>query len=42
VVEPFEPVSEEERDALAEEGERLGRFVEGRVETSEVRFAKGI
>jgi hypothetical protein len=41
VVEPFEPVSEE-RDALAEEGERLGRFVEGRVETSEVRFAKGI
>jgi hypothetical protein len=41
VVEPFEPVSEE-RDALAAEGEGLRRFVEGRVETSEVRFEKGI
>jgi hypothetical protein len=42
VIEPFEPLSEEERDALAEEGWRLVRFVtepEG-AEAFEVRFAE--
>lgn len=39
VIEPFEPLSKEDRDALAEEGERLLRFVEDGAETFEVRFA---
>ena len=40
VVEPFEPLSRQERDALSEEGERLVRFVaepDG-VDTFEIRF----
>jgi hypothetical protein len=42
VVEPFEPLSKEDRDAMAEEGERLVRFVaepEG-AEAFEVRIAE--
>jgi hypothetical protein len=42
LIEPFEPLSENDRDALAEEGERLVRFMavpEG-VETFEIRFAE--
>jgi hypothetical protein len=42
VIEPFEPLSKQDRDALAEEGERLIRFVaepEG-AEAFEVRFAE--
>jgi Winged helix DNA-binding domain len=41
-IEPFEPLAKEHRDALAEEGERLIRFVvepDG-AETYEVRFAE--
>jgi hypothetical protein len=40
VVEPFEPLPKEARDALVEEGEQLVRFVGGSTETSEVRFAE--
>ena len=41
MIEPFEAMSREDRDALTEEGERLARFVAGRRgdEASEVRFA---
>jgi len=42
VIEPFEPLAKNNRDALAEEGERLVRFMtvpEG-VGTSEIRFAE--
>jgi hypothetical protein len=42
MIEPFEPLAEEDRDALAEEGERLIRFVaepEG-AEAYEIRFAE--
>jgi len=42
VVEPFGPLDKKDRDALAEEGERLLRFVADDAETFEVRFdAKG-
>ncbi len=40
VIEPFEPLSGEARDALLEEGERLLRFVEDGAEAIEVRFAE--
>lgn len=40
VVEPFEPLADEDRDALTEEGERLVRFVAGGAKTAEVRFAE--
>jgi len=40
VVEPFESLSARDRDALAEEGERLVRFVEDGTERVEVRFAQ--
>jgi hypothetical protein len=42
VIEPFEPLSKQDRNALAEEGERLIRFVaepEG-AEAFEIRFAE--
>lgn len=39
VIEPFEPLSQEIRDALAEEGEQLLHFVEDRSETFDIRFA---
>jgi hypothetical protein len=42
MIEPFEPLAKEDRDALAEEGERLIRFVaepEG-AEAYEIRFAE--
>jgi hypothetical protein len=38
VIEPFETLTEEDRNTLAEEGERLVRFVEDGAETFEVRF----
>ena len=37
VIEPFEPLPEEARDALLEEGERLIRFVEDDAEAFEIR-----
>jgi hypothetical protein len=40
LIEPFEPLLERKRDALAEEGERLVRFVGEGAETFEVRFAE--
>jgi hypothetical protein len=40
VIEPFEPLADEDRDALTEEGERLLRFVADGAETAEVRFAE--
>jgi hypothetical protein len=41
VIKPFEPLSKKDRDALAEEGERLLRFAsDGAAEPSEVRFAE--
>ena len=39
VVEPFEPLSKEDRATLVEEGERLVRFVEPEAASTEVRFA---
>jgi hypothetical protein len=38
VIEPFELLSQEIRDALIEEGERLIRFVEARAEAFDIRF----
>jgi len=40
LIEPFEALLERDRDALAEEGERLVRFVGEGAETFEVRFAE--
>jgi hypothetical protein len=40
VIEPLEPLPGKDREALAEEGERLLRFVEGDTEAFEVRFAR--
>lgn len=40
VIEPFEPLAREDRDALAEEGERLVRFVGDAAEAFKVRFAE--
>ncbi len=40
VIAPFEPLLQRERDALAEEGERLVRFVGEGAQTFEVRFAE--
>jgi Winged helix DNA-binding domain len=40
VIEPFEPLAEKDRDALAEEGERLVRFIGEGAEAFEVRFAE--
>jgi hypothetical protein len=39
VVTPFEPLSKADRDALADEAERLVRFVEADAQTFAVRFA---
>jgi Winged helix DNA-binding domain len=39
-IEPFEPLSREDRDAVTEEGEQLVRFVGEGAETFEVRFAE--
>jgi hypothetical protein len=41
LIEPFEPLAKKDRDALAEEGERLIRFMAkpGGAEAFEVRFA---
>jgi hypothetical protein len=39
MIEPFESLSKEDRDALSEEGERLIRFAEEDAEAFEVRFA---
>jgi hypothetical protein len=40
LIEPFEPLPDRERDALAEEGELLVRFVGEGAEAFEVRFAE--
>src|SRR5829696_5990238 len=40
VIEPFEPLADEDRAALTGEGERLLRFVADGAETVEVRFAQ--
>ncbi len=40
MIEPFESLSKEDRDALSEEGERLIRFAEEDAEAFEVRFAE--
>ena len=40
VIEPFDPLSKKDRDALAEEGYRLFRFVAEGAEAFEVRFAE--
>jgi hypothetical protein len=40
VIEPFETLLQRERDALAEEGQRLVCFVEEGAETFEVQFAE--
>lgn len=39
-IEPFAPLSGTERDALAEEGGRLVRFIEPDASTVGVRFAE--
>jgi hypothetical protein len=41
LLEPFGPLSKEDRDALAEEGGRLLAFVGADAEATEVRFATG-
>jgi hypothetical protein len=38
MIEPFESLSKEDRDALSEEGQRLIRFAEEDAEEFEVRF----
>jgi len=38
VIEPFEPLSKEARDALTAEGDRLVRFIEGGARAFDVRF----
>ena len=40
VIEPFEPLAKEDRDALVEEGERLVRFTRTGAGVFEVRFAE--
>ena len=40
VIEPFELLAQQDRDALAEEGERLVRFIEDGAEAFEIRFAE--
>jgi hypothetical protein len=40
VIEPFEPLPDEAREALLEEGERLIRFVEDDAEALEVRLSR--
>ncbi|MGH3088643.1 MAG: winged helix DNA-binding domain-containing protein [Rubrobacteraceae bacterium] len=40
-IEPFEPLPKEDRDAVAEEGERLVRFIEEDADEFEVRFDEG-
>ena len=40
VIEPFEPLSKKDRDALAAEGERLIRFTGEDAEAFEVRFTE--
>ena len=40
VIEPFEPLARKDRDALAQEGERLIRFTGAGAETFEIRFAR--
>jgi hypothetical protein len=42
LIEPFAPLAKEERSALAQEGERLVRFVEDGAESVDVRFAREI
>jgi hypothetical protein len=39
VIEPFEPLAKQNRDALAAEAEQLIRFVESGAKAFEVRFA---
>ena len=39
MIEPFEPVPEESREALLDEGERLIRFVEDAAGAFEVRLS---
>ena len=39
MIEPFEPLSEVDRNAVAEEGARLVRFTEEDAQAFEVRFA---
>jgi len=40
VIEPFEPLARKDREALAEEGERLIRFTGAGAEPFEIRFAR--
>jgi hypothetical protein len=40
VIEPFDPLPKQDREALAEEGTRLVRLVGGAAEAFEVRFAE--
>jgi hypothetical protein len=40
LIEPFEPLATKDRDSLANEGERLIRFVGKGAEAFEVRFAE--
>jgi hypothetical protein len=40
VMTPFEPLAQQDRDALAEEAEALVRFVEADADTFAVRFAE--
>ena len=40
MIEPFDPLTKRDRDALAEEGERLVRFIWEGAEAFEIRFAE--